>query len=273
MTHALPLPTPCTRRSRPVTRHARWQRGQSMSEFLVSLIALVPVFLAITYLGRYADLHQRATQASRYAAFQRTMQPNTAILSDADLQDQMRARFFLAPKALHDGRIQSDDSVAGITDAKKSPAIWSDLSGKALLAKPGDVTMTWDSPSMGSTGTVALLDKAFDLVGKDYGTGHRAMVEMTLVNRLNQAEKAPAALKLAAATAAPGTALTANGGKGTADAARNLVFSAWIPSLVTDALGFVIGLFEPEAPEIGCIKADTVPNNRLEGASQSDFCR
>jgi hypothetical protein len=273
MTHAMTFPASCTRRRAPAARGARRQRGQSMSEFLVSLIALVPIFLAITYLGRYADLHQRATQASRYAAFQRTMQPNTAILSDADLQDQMRARFFLAPKALNDGRIQSDDSVAAIGDAKKSPAIWSDLSGKALLAKPGDVMLTWGSTPMGSTGTVALLDKAFELVGKDYGTGHRAMVEMSLVNRLNQAEASPAVLKLAAATAAPGTALTANGGSATADAARNLVFSSWIPSIVTDVLSFVVGLFEPEAPHIGCIKADTVPTNRLEGAAQSDFCR
>ena len=68
MKHALPLPDACTQRTAPATRRAR-QRGQSISEFLVSLIALVPVFLAITYLGRYADLHQRATQASRYAAF------------------------------------------------------------------------------------------------------------------------------------------------------------------------------------------------------------
>lgn len=49
--------------------------------------------------------------------------PCIAALSDATLQDQIRARFFLAPKALHDARIQSDDSVAGISNAKKSPTI------------------------------------------------------------------------------------------------------------------------------------------------------
>ncbi len=272
MKHALPLPDACTQRTAPATRRAR-QRGQSISEFLVSLIALVPVFLAITYLGRYADLHQRATQASRYAAFQRTMQPNTAILSDADLQDQMRARFFLAPKALHDGRIQSDDSVAGITDAKKSPAIWSDLSGKALLAKPGDVTMTWDSKAMGNKSVVSGLDKAFGLVGKDYTPGHRAMVELTLLNRLDQTEATPKALKLAAATTAPGESLVAKGGDGTADAARRLVPATLIPSVVESVLGFVISLFEQDSPDIGCIKADTVPTNRLKGATQQDVCR
>lgn len=272
MTPAQPLSPPCTRYRAPCGRRPQ-QRGQSTSEFLVSLIALVPIFLAVTYLGRYADMHQRATQASRYAAFQRMQQPNTTILSDATLQDQVRARFFLAPLAMNAGKIQSNDSVAAISDDSKLPALWRDLGGKALMAKPTDVTLTFDSTSMGSSATVGLLDEAFDLVGKDYGTGHRARVEMTLLNRLSQAEKTPAALKLAAGTAAPGTALTANGGDGTADSARKLVFSAWIPSFVNDALGFVISLFEPDAPEIGCIKADTVPHNRLEGASQSDFCR
>lgn len=257
---------------RPAQSSARRQRGQSISEFLVSLIALVPVFLAVTYLGRYADLHQRATQASRYAAFQRAQQPNTAALSDATLEDQTRARFFLAPKALNDGRIQHTDSVASISDAKKSPALWSDLGGKALLAKPADVSLRWDNKSMGSTTAVKGLDLAFGMVGKDYTPGRRAMVELNLLNRLDQTEATPKALRLAAATTAPGEALTARGGEGTADAARHLVPAAMLPSEVGAVLGLIVSVFEEDKPFIGCIKADTVPKNRLVG-TQSDHCR
>ncbi len=52
---------------------SRLSRGQAMTEFLVAMAVLVPIFFAISYLARYGDLQQRATQASRYAAFQRAM--------------------------------------------------------------------------------------------------------------------------------------------------------------------------------------------------------
>ena len=99
----------------------RLQRGQSTTEFLVALIALVPIFLAVVYAGRYSDAHQAAVQASRYVAFQRALQPSTTALPDSKLIDQARARFF-ARRDLNNGLLRSDDS-AGSMDGNSIPAI------------------------------------------------------------------------------------------------------------------------------------------------------
>ena len=55
--------------------HTRPGRGQATTEFVVALAALVPLFIGIAYAGRYMDIHHAAVQASRYASFQRVMQP------------------------------------------------------------------------------------------------------------------------------------------------------------------------------------------------------
>jgi len=74
------------------------QAGQSATEFLIALLVMLPLFLAVAYAGRYGEIHQTATQASRYAAFQRVMQPDSKVLSDAKIEDQMRARYFTSWK-------------------------------------------------------------------------------------------------------------------------------------------------------------------------------
>ncbi len=249
------------------------QRGQSTTEFLVSLIVMVPIFLAVTYLGRYADFQQRATQASRYAAFQRSMQPSTAKLTDALIEDQMRARFFTAPLALHAGAIQSDDTVASVKDDKYLPAFWRDLSGKALLNDPGQVKLGWTTHALGSKGAVSALDTVTEFMGKDYAPGRRAQVELTLLNRLNQADEKPTELKIGAATAAAGDMLGSGGSDETVKTVSPLVPVRHVPSVVRSAVSIVVSLLERDRPEFGCIKANIVAPHRLEGDTQQDKCR
>lgn len=256
----------------PVSRRSA-QRGQSTTEFLVAMIAMVPIFLAVTYLARYGDLQQRATQASRYAAFQRAMQPDHSKLSDALIEDQMRARFFVAPKALHGGAIQSDDSMATIKDDKHLPAFWRDLAGKALVSEPSKVTLGWTSHSLGSKGVGTALDTVTDFMGKDYAPGRRAQVELTLLNRMSQAEEKPADLKIGAATAVAGDMMGSGGSGETVKTVSPLVPVRHIPSAVRTAVSLVVSLLERDGPEFGCIKANTVANHRLEGAPQHDKCR
>lgn len=250
----------------------RGQRGQSMSELLISMAALLPIFLAITYAARYGDLQQRATQASRYAAFQRAMEPDTGRLSDARLQDQMRARFFLAPLQLNQGRLQSDDSAARITnDAGQSP-LWRDLGHKALLESPQQVRLSWSSQALGSNGVNSTARALASTMGKHYRNTQVAQVELTLFNRMDQTRPGAPALRLGAATAAAGDGLGSAGSQATRDTAASVVPAAHLPSALKGLLERGVGLLERRGPELGCIKPDVVPAHRLKGAPNNSRC-
>ncbi len=253
------------------------QRGQAMSEFIIALVVLVPVFLAVSYLGRYGDLQQRAQQASRYAAFQRAMQPDVKQLSDSTIADQMRARFFLDHDALSkDGLLRSDDSAAKFKDDKDQPALWRDLTGKALLKDPSQVTLQWGTASIGTANKdVGYVSK---LIGKPITDGRLAMVELNVFNRLDLAKANPANMKIGAAMAAVGGGLGSSGSADTASTAANVNLSSrLIPNFVEQVLGLAIGLFEKDSPDFGCIKPDVVAaqdskTTRLEGAPNNSAC-
>ncbi|HEX5684669.1 MAG TPA: TadE family protein [Ideonella sp.] len=242
------------------------QRGQSIAEFLVALAVLTPIFMAVTYAGRYGDLQMSATQASRYAAFQRAREPSTARLSDSVLADQMRTRFFADGDYLNHGHLQSDDSIDKLKKEKGQPTLWTDLGGAPLLTKPEkNITLAWGDAPIG-TGTVT---KAMDLMtktaSKEYKGGQVARVEVTLANKLDLISDSPKPLVIAAATAAAGDSLNSGGSKSTRDAAATIVPTAYIPGILTGLLEEALDLFEPEGPKIGCIKPDVVPGHRLEG--------
>ncbi|MFG6412608.1 TadE family protein [Roseateles sp. DC23W] len=254
------------------------QRGQAMAEFIIALAVLVPMYLAVSYLGRYGDLQQRAQQASRYASFQRAAQPDAKQLSDATIADQMRARYFLTHDALSkDGQLRSDDSVAKFKDDKGQPALWRDLAGKALLKSPSQVTLSWSNASIGVANEK--VGYVSGLVGKPIADGRLAMVELNLFNRLDLASNKPADLKIGAATAALGGGLGSSGSADTAAAAAKVNLSSRIiPNFVEQVLGLAIKLFERDAPDFGCIKPDVVAadpssgTTRLDGAPNNSTC-
>jgi hypothetical protein len=253
------------------------QRGQAMSEFIIALMVLVPVFLAVSYLGRYGDLQQRAQQASRYAAFQRAAQPDAKQLSDATIADQMRARFFLDHDALaKDGLLRSDDTATKYKNDKDQPVLWRDLAGKALLKDPSQVTLTWANASIGSANEK--VEYVSKLIGKPVKDGRLAMVELNLFNRLDLAGAKPGMMKIGASTAALGGGLGSSGSADTAaTAAKVNLSSRLIPNFVEKILGLAIGLFEKDSPDFGCIKPDVVAaqnknTSRLDGAPNNSTC-
>lgn len=67
------------------------QSGQSLAEFLVALIVLVPLLLMVPLLGKYIDINQTTLQASRYVAWEKTVDTGK---SDATLAAEVRRRFY-----------------------------------------------------------------------------------------------------------------------------------------------------------------------------------
>jgi hypothetical protein len=69
------------------------QRGNALTEFVVLTIVMVPAALAIPMLGKVADVNQSTVQASRYGAWERTIN-NQSEKSDAELVTEIQNRFF-----------------------------------------------------------------------------------------------------------------------------------------------------------------------------------
>ena len=77
---------------------------------------------------------------------------------------------------------------------------------------------------------------------------------------------------IAAATAAAGNPLNSGGSKDTRDSAATMVPTSYIPDGLTGFFELALSLFEPYGPELGCIKPDVVPNERLDGTPNNSKC-
>jgi hypothetical protein len=113
-----------------MNRNRHHQSGQATVEFVVAALVLVPLFIAIPLLGKYADLFQASESASRYVAFEgMARNSSSAWKSDAELSLEVRRRFF----SNSDAPVKSGDA-AGDFIANRNP-MWTDHAGNPLLAK------------------------------------------------------------------------------------------------------------------------------------------
>lgn len=240
------------------------QRGQSLAEFLISLAVLVPLYLAVDYAGKYGDLHQTAVQASRYAAMQRVLEPSAAKLSNATIQDQTRARFFL-DGGRNGGKLRSDDTAASVADHSGQTYIWRDNATNPLLTSPAQVAVTFADAPMAPPAAVGwFIDGWAWTAGQTYTGGQQARVELTLKNKLDQSLPDAPDFKIGAATAAVGAGWASSGSAMTAEKASTIVPSSMLPGWASGFIEFVVSFFEPWGPEFGCIKPDIVAPDRLD---------
>lgn len=86
-----------------------FQRGSSMSELLVLSIVMVPLFFYFANLAKVSDANQSAVQASRYAAWERSIS-NGSQKSDNQLSSELDERFFTSQSAL----IYTNEKLQGI---------------------------------------------------------------------------------------------------------------------------------------------------------------
>jgi hypothetical protein len=109
----------------------RRQRGQAIVEFLVATAVLLPLVAGVVLVGRLQDLRAATLQSARYAAFGGAL----AGTSSADLQSEVRARFFTDP-----------DRLLRAADRRDVPSgtnpHWTDVARAAsMIRTPGDVTV------------------------------------------------------------------------------------------------------------------------------------
>lgn len=180
--------------STPVRR----ARGQAMMEFLIALIALVPLFLLIAMLGKYLDIKSTIVQGARYAAWERTVwygdsnDSRSNSKSTATLQNELRERLFSDTATT----VQADDGATREAPRAAVNANWNDYSNKAILlpvytGTTGATTNRGDPGALGKGLDVLLL--ALNTVGtvgsfgtSSFGPNTHGLYTAQLQVKLNQ---------------------------------------------------------------------------------------
>lgn len=249
----------------------RRQRGQAMSELIAACALLLPLLLAIIYIGKYADVKSAAIQASRYAAFERALDPAAAHKPAPVLVEEARARFF-TNGARAGGKIGFQDSTAALGADEWQVPLWRTVSGKRLLDKYGDVSVAIDDKALGGK-----LTSVYDQAGKLYKLNKRGLyyanVEVPLVNVAHFEPLKAIDLKLGATTALLGDSWSA----GSSDHVKQrLDKSPAIPASFVPAIPGIDWLFtiltDSKGPQFGCVSPDVVPKDRLEKYVPVGYC-
>jgi len=151
------------------------QRGQSLVEFIVVTLALIPLLLLIPMIAKYQDISHAVQVGSRYAAFDATInndQTNGFKPTD-DLATEVRRRFFSNP----DAPIKTKDA-AGDFKAHQN-LFWRDPADKPLIQKMDDIAVRVGPNQDIDTGRAFLRAGAFTLSDPPLYEG---TVQVPLVN-------------------------------------------------------------------------------------------
>ncbi len=149
------------------------QRGQAVTEFAAMGAVLVPLFLLVPLLGKVSDLNHTTIEASRYAAWERTV-ADTGQKPDTELAAEIQRRLYSRPDMpIHTG--------AGRPDVKKDRnPLWTGYGGKDVLRSAvDDVGMgvsEGKAPGPLSSAVASVVTRAGQLMGR-FNSGARFDLE------------------------------------------------------------------------------------------------
>ena len=178
-----------------MTRHPMRERGQAMTEFVVGAVFfLLPLFLIIPTLGKYADVKAASAQSARYVAWERTVWYGGGASTDSvwpgnnksetEIQNEARTRV-VAERA----KITSADKSASSFGTSGARAIWHNRDQSAMLtaysdAQTGAISNDAMPGVLGTVGTGLITAIStitmFDLEPKGFYTGKSAIAVKTL---------------------------------------------------------------------------------------------
>lgn len=238
------------------------QRGQSLAEFAVLMLALVPLLLAIPLLGKYQDLAHMSESAARYLVFEATTaRAEHARRTDPELAQEVRRRFF----GNSDAPIKTGDA-AGDFAAHRNP-LWVDHSGRPLLVNfETDVGVrTRSAPSGSQSAALVLGTSGFDLPDSEL---HEGVVTVRPRDVANLPPFDALGLEIRRHQVLFAHGWTAAGADDLADriaGGRALVYPIGPLKLLGETVGRLPPLVLDPTMQVGGIKPDVVPCDRLEG--------
>jgi len=265
------------------------QHGQAMTEFVIGvLLFLLPIFLIIPMLGKYADVKDSAAQTARYVAWERTVwfggnaSSNSwpaNYKSEGEIENEARQRIVSFGHIL-----KSNDKNATAYTTAGARELWKNRNGEVMLQKYDDAATgniaNDNSPDI-ATGTVLNAIVAitaitgFNLETKGYYTGNAAITVNTLPIGLNLDGSNTGKFDPGVLVFRDKNVILANGWSANGSGHVKTQTAGLAPlGLVNDsslkpvvqALGCaLLGAFTPEFCflEIGKIAPDVVPPDRL----------
>ncbi len=259
-------------RDNPIRR--RYSCGQAIVEFVVASGTLVMLMLGIMMIGRYHDLQASVIQGTRYAAFERATGGNS--LSDAQIRDQMRARFF----TWSNDPLRTRDALRDNDAWRNENVNWRDHSRRPIrfIERPADITLTTSqrrAPGRAGGATaqvVRIIDQASRITGSRFDVNTNGFYTATTQVQLANLTSLPAPLdqlnlRFTESVSVLGDGWNAGGPGHVAQRTGALVPSSLFGSVtrslqpVRNVLSWLEPAFDNFCP--GYIDPEIVPNDRL----------
>ena len=239
------------------------ETGQAMTEFLVIAAAvLIPLFFGIYYLAKYSDIKHATNQASRYAAFERSWDPDSQHKSDAVIQDEVRVRFFSHKRDIH-----YQDASSQIGDAEIQ--LWRQANQQLLLEDYDDVNLTQASGgSLGGGIQTQISNFGATLLGqKNHGiTNSTVSMDVAEVGHFAAVDPRRLALTITSTTAIGAGSWSSSGSLSGPNSTCSSVANASLGSYLERVYRFVkpvMDVLESSDLQIGLIRPDLVPEGSL----------
>ncbi|SER24054.1 hypothetical protein SAMN04488038_12510 [Solimonas aquatica] len=153
------------------------QKGQALTEFLLSAAGLLSLFSLLPMIGKYQDIRHAVQMASRYVAFDATTHNGSVgqLKAAGQLQMEVARRYF----SNADAPIKTGDKAGDFAANRK--ALWNGPDGASLLAKvdtdvkvrfgPNDAPDPLQGFSDASDGGAFLLHQRLSLKARGLYTG------------------------------------------------------------------------------------------------------
>ncbi|MFC6329434.1 hypothetical protein [Alloalcanivorax gelatiniphagus] len=247
------------------------QRGQSMAGFLVSAaFILLPAFIALSLLAKTGDMTFRAREASRYAAWEKTVwKSESHAKGDGEIGWEVRNRVFARGDAAIDSEKDKLNQDNQSLDTMAYTTYGEQRGRQPLLADLSDshsgVQVTTSALAPG--GTLARLNERAASVLKLESKGYRqATVEVPLI-RANPDYLPLEPLTLDTRYVLLDDAWNAGSPQRARDSIRRLVPTALLDNevirTVQSIVGFVFDDLSPENFQLGKVDVEVAPCQRL----------
>jgi hypothetical protein len=152
------------------------QRGAAMVEFIVGAVFfMVPLYLAIQALGKFADVQHTANGAARYAAWEKTVwfedsSSTFQSINAANQKSTAQIRGEILARVLNDRRdalVYKNTDKSASTLVNGQDTLWQDTAGTDYLKDASKTTLTasYVTPSKDITGKAIALLGSFGIPG------------------------------------------------------------------------------------------------------------
>lgn len=250
----------------PVSRVCRTaQRGQALTEFVIgAVLFLIPLFLIIPLLGKYADIKASAIQAARYNAWERTVWYGQTASSTGDWE----------------GNDKSEATIKSEMASKFLVSdLWYDRAGTAMIAGSSNSITNEESPGTANTilGFAVSVANALGPFNLEMDGLYAGTATVNIANTTSVISEVlgsgagsdPARLNLSITdkNVIMANGWGANGAAHVKKQVQGLTPTSLLSNPVIDAARWVLLPFAPELVptvlELGKIEVDQVPPDRL----------